>query len=679
MARIGLAAIMIMYYCEICGTKVADSDVESGDAFKDGDAVYCMSCTSVLGHSAQKPKARKLGSSAASHPARRLEKKSAPKSAAINIALIGGAIAILGAVVLIAGRSPSQPQPAPLSQDSAEAAKPIVPKLDPQPKIELAAPKDLETKKEIKPAFSPEKDFEDLRNNRAARLLDDARKLWVNHPDVASITAEMARLDQYIQHPPLEIDKAQAEWEGDAIKAFGIWSTLDPVEFSSAKSKLAKAPEHSVRLDGPVSEKDTYTISAETNLTNVCAVRLEALTDFAMLRGGPGYAGGGFALTNFSVFAAPKSDPARKEPVVLSSAFADFSQENAPVEKAIDNDRDSAWLIGPQLGRPHTAVFSFSRPVGFAGGTIFTFVLDFNYGWRFAVMGRVRFSLAPGPLSSGVLSASTFSGLDTVLNTPPEKRTPGERDAIAACYRLYFDPSIKRSREKLAQLYESLRPVREYYHAIVELCGTYASTRSGAEAIKLLAEVKQSGEAANLMPASLKTNIVPFAVSHTAVPVLSGEPIDRASRLQPGLWGSYWSGTGDEHYKTLILARPDLKFCWDWQMGSPDPKVPVDHFGIKWAGKLRIEKEGTYRFKGNADDFLEVWIDGIRILEVYGTPTEPEAVLSKGDHDIAMRYFEEEGSASVCFYWRCEGRFDWQELPPELFFHDPALTEKYQQ
>jgi hypothetical protein len=145
---------------------------------------------------------------------------------------------------------------------------------------------------------------------------------------------------------------------------------------------------------------------------------------------------------------------------------------------------------------------------------------------------------------------------------------------------------------------------------------------------------------------------------------------------KPGLWASYWSGdgTGDK-FRTMHFARPETKLCFDWGEGSPDARVPKDNFAIKWAGKLRIERDGRYRLKGDADDRVWIWIDGVKVID----KNEQEVPLTRGDHDFKVVYEEDSGGAKVWITWKMEGGgFDWQEISPSLMSYDTRMIERYQ-
>jgi hypothetical protein len=181
------------------------------------------------------------------------------------------------------------------------------------------------------------------------------------------------------------------------------WSPLDPETCVSAQgATLTKLPDGSLLSGGKRPDKDTLTITAHTDLQGITGVRLEVLTDPSLPHHGPGRQdNGNLHLSEFQVKAAPKNVQGSAKSIVLHKATADFSQDGWTIAHAIDGNPQTAWGIYPQVSKPHQAVFEMQEPVGFAGGTMLTFVLEQNHGGGHLI-GRFRLSVTTmaGPASS---------------------------------------------------------------------------------------------------------------------------------------------------------------------------------------------------------------------------------------------------------------------------------------
>ncbi len=211
------------------------------------------------------------------------------------------------------------------------------------------------------------------------------------------------------------------------------WRALKPVSAVSASGAvLTPQPDLSLLASGRNVTPDTYTITAETDLTNITAFRLEVLPDASLPAGGPGRAyNGNFVLSEFSVHAGPLAEASPLTPVALQNAVADFSQESYggwPVAAALDGDPATGWSVDPEEGVGHEAIFEAREPLRFAGGAKLAFTLE-QVTPEQHTLGRFRLSAtgAKPPLKvatggrgelllKGVLPASRHGGMLVVTD-----------------------------------------------------------------------------------------------------------------------------------------------------------------------------------------------------------------------------------------------------------------------
>ena len=206
---------------------------------------------------------------------------------------------------------------------------------------------------------------------RRDRVLAEIRqvedRLRDQHPDWA---ARMAAWEAQIRAD-------QPEWIYPVFIEYGDPGGLSKLQLQADQSLLAGGH----RFSG-----GTWRIRARTPLTNVAAVRLEALVNANLPLHGPGRSETGlFALREFSLEVAPLTDTTNHTRIVFTNATADFSQSgkdaavNGPVTLAIDGQEKTAWTIDAGPGRRNVdrkAVFQSTAPFGFAGGTELTFRLQ---------------------------------------------------------------------------------------------------------------------------------------------------------------------------------------------------------------------------------------------------------------------------------------------------------------
>jgi hypothetical protein len=273
--------------------------------------------------------------------------------------------------------------------------------------------------------------------------------------EIAGLTAKLAAADP-------QLDARQLEWE-KKVAASAQWTTLDVISAqSSGGATLAKQPDGSVLAMGPVPQKDIYTVACQTEAKGIRAIRLELLTDPSLPQKGPGRApNGNLVLTRFLVTAAPKTNPSSTAKMKLVRPRASFEQSGYPGANAIDSDTQgdtTGWAIAPQLGRPHSLIFYVDEPVGSEGGTIFTVVMDHQFGMEH-VIGKFRLSV-----NTDSKAAETPVVPDAILaaaKIAPDRRTPEQKAQLVAYYRDNVDAQVRADRGRLDALRTMVAPQAE--------------------------------------------------------------------------------------------------------------------------------------------------------------------------------------------------------------------------
>jgi hypothetical protein len=217
-----------------------------------------------------------------------------------------------------------------------------------------------------------------------------------------------------------------------------VWTVLEPVKTVSAKgANFTKQPDGSMLMGGTNPLADTYTITANTNLKSITAIRLEVLPSGALPSGGPGRAfNGNFVLTAFRVVAAPRLESTKSVPVVFHRATADYSQPGFSITGLSDANPTSHWAVHPLFGKKHGAVFEAKAPFGFAQGTILTFTLGQDSAHPQHTIGCWRLSVTtakpPVPLDLLELSAKEMASAWADLAGPNADTAQRAIEALAA-------------------------------------------------------------------------------------------------------------------------------------------------------------------------------------------------------------------------------------------------------
>lgn len=114
-----------------------------------------------------------------------------------------------------------------------------------------------------------------------------------------------------------------------------------------------------------------------------------------------------------------------------------------------------------------------------------------------------------------------------------------------------------------------------------------------------------------------------------------------------------------------MVERGEPVLDHDWGAGSPDVRIPDDHFSARWTTLIDVPA-GRYRFSATSDDGIRVTVDSRRIIDRwYDHPRETftaEIDLPAGQHWVQVEFYENEGFALAQVSWQPVwgiGQGDW--------------------
>src|SRR5690606_24868454 len=122
---------------------------------------------------------------------------------------------------------------------------------------------------------------------------------WVQEPTLDLPTPEQAKrreellaerdaLNGKLEAPGEEVDAGQAAWERAMRAVDEDWTRLVPVAVHATAATLAARPDGSVLASGKHPGSDEYIVEAELPEGALTGLRLEALPDASLPKGGPG-------------------------------------------------------------------------------------------------------------------------------------------------------------------------------------------------------------------------------------------------------------------------------------------------------------------------------------------------------------------------------------------------------
>ncbi|VAX38380.1 probable vegetatible incompatibility protein HET-E-1, partial [hydrothermal vent metagenome] len=238
------------------------------------------------------------------------------------------------------------------------------------------------------------------------------------------------------------LSKKAATWIANPYQKVK-WVTIKPSQLEGKNiGKLRLLPDGSILASGK-NKKGNYKLTADTQLTGIRAVRLEALTHNSLPSKGPGRSSdGNFMLTEFKLETKPNGTSQKYQRVLLTNAQADYSQRNFDVTKAIDlSETNKGWAISPRGGKNHVAYFDTTKLVGNKEGTLLTFTLVHQYASNRHQLGRFRISVTTS--TSPILAKGFPKEIKNIFKIKANKRNKKQVAKLIAYYKKIDPISIR--------------------------------------------------------------------------------------------------------------------------------------------------------------------------------------------------------------------------------------------
>lgn len=196
------------------------------------------------------------------------------------------------------------------------------------------------------------------------------------------------------------------------LEAWNTWKSTIPAEYglefastqmldtrSKGGATFEELTDGSLLAGGKLPDTDVHSFTLRTNARDLRLLQIDALSHESMAHGAPGRSEGGNAvLTSIQVEAVSVRDPARRTPIELVWAWADYSQGDSDdwgVLRSFDPRYNTGWAIGGHTdGSERSALFLAAEPFGFEGGTDVVITLGYESIWAGLAFGRTRLKLA---------------------------------------------------------------------------------------------------------------------------------------------------------------------------------------------------------------------------------------------------------------------------------------------
>ncbi|MEO1624168.1 MAG: PA14 domain-containing protein [Bacteroidota bacterium] len=141
-----------------------------------------------------------------------------------------------------------------------------------------------------------------------------------------------------------------------------------------------------------------------------------------------------------------------------------------------------------------------------------------------------------------------------------------------------------------------------------------------------------------------------------------------------GLTAQYYN---NKNLTNLVNVQVDPTVNFNWGSGSPASDIGRDTYSVRWEGRIRVPRAGTYTFFTNSDDGVRLWVDNKPIVDDWTNhPATERAGMIYLEPDvyytIKLEYFEDGGDALVQLKWAGPG-VEKEIIPSQNLFPENCL------
>ena len=272
-----------------------------------------------------------------------------------------------------------------------------------------------------------------------------------------TIQAEIDKLQTILKTDTPALTRAQLAWEQELrLEPAAAWHLLTPKHLIANDGVILSAkPDGSVLASGANPGETVYTIETDTLVPAITAVRLEAMPDPSLPKGGPGrdpY--GNFNVNGIEIEAAGSHvgiKSIRADEAVGGTNLDAFFPKSlprsvlAPRGWRIDASREEKRL-------PRQIVFTLERPL--ATAHTLTIRLKYQGAAVGQAIGRLRLSVSSSASPQRIVEIP--AKLRPVLEVAAADRTDQQRKDLASFYRT-IAVSLKPTRDRVAELEKDLK------------------------------------------------------------------------------------------------------------------------------------------------------------------------------------------------------------------------------
>ncbi|MFN3324181.1 MAG: PSD1 and planctomycete cytochrome C domain-containing protein [Bryobacteraceae bacterium] len=259
------------------------------------------------------------------------------------------------------------------------------------------------------------------------------------------LRARIKELETKLKTPTKALKREQTAWEKSVLKSSEEWRTLKPERLhAEAGTTLEARSGGAIFASGENPQRETYVVEGKLKLPALSGVRIEALPDEKLPRGGPGrdiY--GNFILSAVKVEVAPAGAPESWREIRFESILSDDGRINDRRNRAlwtVDASREDNRV-------PRQLVLANDRPVPLNGEALIRITIVSNSEFVGQSMGQFRLSVTDSKKPEHVVSVRAL--LRPALEV--QRRSKEQEEKLSEFFRT-IAPSLESARNELKDL-----------------------------------------------------------------------------------------------------------------------------------------------------------------------------------------------------------------------------------
>jgi mono/diheme cytochrome c family protein len=255
------------------------------------------------------------------------------------------------------------------------------------------------------------------------------------------IEADIAKLEATLKVSTPALQAAQQQWEESIRKADADWTPMRIIGATATNGVvLSPQPDGSMLASGDNPSTTTYVVTVEIPMTGITGIRLEALPDPSLPKGGPGRdAYGHFRITGIRVESNGTTNgesAIRFTGMKVDDSAGSFRADEILGAVPASRRGGVGWAINAMRDTtrvPRHAVLTTDAPITLAANARLTIRIDQLDGTIGQGLGRFRFAATAAANPSR--GAEVPARLRPIIATADASRSTADGDELAAYFR----------------------------------------------------------------------------------------------------------------------------------------------------------------------------------------------------------------------------------------------------